>query len=163
MTRLFWVGSLMLVLTVAFAGPAAAAAKEAKKGKAPAADTGGPPAGVTFNACGCYAKPAGGCVCTKKNSKCACPGECEPVGCAEKRDKELEKEASDAVKRAQEDDKKREQAENKRVQDEDKKRQAAESSGSGETESGDEAAASGDSEKPTAKSGKAARKGGSKK
>ncbi len=109
---------------------AVAAAKDSKKTK-PSADkaTSSAPSGVTPNACGCYAK-GNGCACTSKKGKCDCPGECEPVGCAEKRDKEMEKEAADAVKRAQDDDKRREDAETKRLHDEEEKRQAAESADS---------------------------------
>ena len=77
-----------------------------------------------LNTCGCYAK-GNGCVCTNKKAKCECPGECEPVGCDEKRNKEMEKEFADAVKRAQEDEKKREQAEAKKVQDEESKHRQA--------------------------------------
>ena len=99
--------------------------KSDKKAKAGAEKPSNAPPGVTLNACGCYAK-GNGCVCTNKKAKCECPGDCEPAGCDEKRNKELEKEYSDAVKRAQDDDKKREEAEQKKIQDAEKKRQAEE-------------------------------------
>jgi len=50
------------------------------------------------NACGCYANTAGECTCTRK-VKCGCPGECEPKGCEEKRQKELEKEIKEETKK----------------------------------------------------------------
>lgn len=70
----------------------------------------GPPAGVTVNACGCYHDAKGGCACTDKKGKCECPGECEPVGCDEKRDKEMQREMAAEIKRAQEDEKRRQAA-----------------------------------------------------
>jgi flagellar biosynthesis GTPase FlhF len=114
------------LLGFAGAGAATAAKNEAKKDKGTADKSGGAaPPGVTLNACGCY-KKGNACACTSKKGKCECPGECEPVGCAEKRDKEMEKEAADAVKHAQDDEKKRAEAEAKQAQDEEKKRRAAE-------------------------------------
>jgi hypothetical protein len=124
------------------------------------------PPGVTLNACGCYAK-GNGCVCTNKKAKCECPGECEPAGCDEKRNKELEKEYSEAVKHAQDDDKKREEAAQKKVQDAEKKRQADEAAAEKQraeeeaaaNPSNDESAASppADEEKPAAKTKKSAK------
>ena len=58
------------------------------------------------NKCGCYEDGAGGCHCAKK-SQCGCPGECEPSGCEQKREKEFAKEAQDELKRQQQEDKKR--------------------------------------------------------
>ena len=52
------------------------------------------------NACGCYATEGGSCYCDKK-AKCGCPGECEPKGCEEKRQKEMQKEIHEETKRAQ--------------------------------------------------------------
>lgn len=52
----------------------------------------------TPNACGCYADAKGNCTCTKK-SKCGCPGECEPVGCEAKREKQADKDAQTELKR----------------------------------------------------------------
>ncbi|HEX4403567.1 MAG TPA: hypothetical protein VH560_01985 [Polyangia bacterium] len=67
----------------------------------------GPPPGEALNACGCYHDAKGGCVCTDKKAKCECAGDCEPVGCGEKRDKEMEREMAAEIKRAQEDEKRR--------------------------------------------------------
>jgi hypothetical protein len=53
------------------------------------------------NACGCYQTDSGSCYCDKK-AKCGCPGECEPKGCEEKRQKEIDKEISAETKRAHE-------------------------------------------------------------
>ena len=53
------------------------------------------------NACGCYRSESGSCYCDKK-AKCGCPGECEPKGCEEKREKEIEKEIQSETKRAEE-------------------------------------------------------------
>jgi len=56
--------------------------------------------GADRNACGCYRTDGGSCYCDKK-SKCGCPGECEPKGCEEKRQKEIDKEIHVETKRAQ--------------------------------------------------------------
>jgi hypothetical protein len=61
----------------------------------PAAFAGGP----EINACGCYTDESGACQCTSKKSKCVCPGECEPVGCEAKRQKDADKEAAAALKK----------------------------------------------------------------
>jgi hypothetical protein len=58
------------------------------------------------NACGCYQNTAGACICGRP-SKCGCPDECEPKGCEEKRQKELDKEIQAETKKAQDADKKR--------------------------------------------------------
>ena len=118
--------ALAIGLTFALVG--AAGAKGAKKTKPRSEEFAGPvPPGAAPNACGCYRK-GNACVCTSKNGKCECPGECEPIGCEEKRNKEMEKEEADAVRRAQEDDKRREEAEAKRAQDQIKRQpEAAES------------------------------------
>lgn len=55
----------------------------------------------TANACGCYQDATGSCYCGKK-ARCGCPGDCEPKGCEEKREKELRKEIDAEVKKAQE-------------------------------------------------------------
>lgn len=52
-----------------------------------------------LNACGCSQSPAGECVCTKQ-AKCGCPGMCEPVGCAAKREKEFKRELEAETRRA---------------------------------------------------------------
>jgi len=58
------------------------------------------------NACGCYQKSDGSCVCGR-GSKCGCPEECEPKGCEEKRQKEMDKEIQAETKKAQDTEKKR--------------------------------------------------------
>jgi hypothetical protein len=80
---------------------------QAKSKGAPAAAAAGPKKDV--NACGCYKDGAGACFCGKKG-KCACPGDCEPKGCEEKRNKEIEKEVAAETKKAHEADKKQRQA-----------------------------------------------------
>ena len=50
------------------------------------------------NNCGCY-KDGATCFCDKK-AKCGCPGDCEPKGCEERRDKELQKEIDAETKKA---------------------------------------------------------------
>ena len=57
------------------------------------------------NACGCYGD-SNSCFCEKK-AKCGCPGECEPKGCEEQRQKQIEKEIEAETKRAKEDEKAR--------------------------------------------------------
>jgi hypothetical protein len=61
---------------------------------------GGASFGADRNACGCYQTEGGSCYCDKK-AKCGCPGECEPKGCDEKRQKELEKQIHEETKRAE--------------------------------------------------------------
>jgi len=58
------------------------------------------------NACGCYQKSDGSCVCGR-GSKCGCPEQCEPKGCEEKRQKEIDKEIQAETKKAQDTEKKR--------------------------------------------------------
>jgi len=70
---------LGLVLVLSLAGSAAAADR---------------------NKCGCYKDGAGTCFCDKK-AKCGCPGDCEPKGCEEARNKELEKEIQAETKKAE--------------------------------------------------------------
>jgi hypothetical protein len=102
--------SLTALLALAGASAQAKDAKETtKKDKTTAGKSAAPP-GVTINACGCYRK-GNACVCTDRKAKCECPDDCEPVGCEEKRQKEMDKEMAAEVKRAQEEDKKREAAE----------------------------------------------------
>jgi hypothetical protein len=52
------------------------------------------------NHCGCYRDTTGACFCEKK-ATCGCPGDCEPRGCEEKRDRELQKQIQEETKRAQ--------------------------------------------------------------
>jgi hypothetical protein len=56
-------------------------------------------AAPAHNKCGCYKNEAGTCFCDKK-AKCGCPGDCEPKGCEEQRDKELQKEIDAETKKA---------------------------------------------------------------
>ncbi|HVV17448.1 MAG TPA: hypothetical protein VHH90_09620 [Polyangia bacterium] len=51
------------------------------------------------NKCGCYKDGAGVCYCEKK-AKCGCPGECEPKGCEEQRERALQKEIDAETKKA---------------------------------------------------------------
>ncbi len=60
------------------------------------------------NACGCHQTLSGECICTKRG-KCGCPGECEPKGCEEKRQKELDKEIKAETEKAQAAEKKRQE------------------------------------------------------
>ena len=53
------------------------------------------------NRCGCYRDTTGACF-REKKATCGCPGECEPRGCEEKRDKELQKQIEAETKKAQE-------------------------------------------------------------
>jgi hypothetical protein len=60
------------------------------------------------NACGCYRGADGNCICTKtKKVKCACPGDCEPIGCEAQRQKEADREAEAALKRIEQKEKKK--------------------------------------------------------
>jgi hypothetical protein len=108
---------------------------------------GKPPPGENVNACGCYRDARGGCVCTDKKGKCECPGECEPVGCGEKRDKEIEREMAAEVKRVQDEEKKRQA---------DREAQEAKENGAASPDAGEEAPA------VAAKPSKPARKGAGK-
>lgn len=53
------------------------------------------------NRCGCYQDGTGACFCEKK-ATCGCPGQCEPRGCEDKRDKELQRQIQEETKKAQE-------------------------------------------------------------
>ena len=54
------------------------------------------------NKCGCYKDDgAGTCYCDKK-AKCGCPGECEPKGCEEARERQLQKQIEAETKKAEE-------------------------------------------------------------
>jgi hypothetical protein len=57
------------------------------------------------NKCGCYKDDAGVCFCDKK-AKCGCPGDCEPKGCDEVREKQLRKEIDAETKKAAQADRK---------------------------------------------------------
>ena len=104
-SRILWV---IAAFTLAMAGGAAGGARflggraEAKANAAKTADGG---AKHEVNASGCYNDAAGACFCGKKG-KCACPGECEPKGCEEKRNKAIDKEVAAETKKAHEADQK---------------------------------------------------------
>ena len=53
------------------------------------------------NKCGCYRDGAGTCYCDKK-ARCGCPGECEPKGCEEARNKQIQKEIEAETRKAEE-------------------------------------------------------------
>jgi hypothetical protein len=140
---------------VVFVGLAEAAKDKAKDKKAAAApeDKASAPPGAEVNACGCYHNAKGACVCTSRKAKCVCPGECEPVGCEEKRQKEMEREMEAEIKRAQEEDKKRQAAE-----------AAAESGGGadadgGPPDGGDEGSGAAQADKGAGKTGKGGKSG----
>jgi hypothetical protein len=50
------------------------------------------------NACGCFEETPGVCMCLRK-SRCGCPGECEPVGCEEERQKDLARRMEEELKK----------------------------------------------------------------
>jgi hypothetical protein len=67
----------------------------------------GDAAAAEKNKCGCYRNEgSGACYCDKK-AKCGCPGECEPKGCEEQREKELQKEIDAETKRAAENERRK--------------------------------------------------------
>src|SRR5262245_60304395 len=105
--------SFLIGLQAALLAPAPDVLAKEKAKQPPAGATSKPAAGPAepVNACRCYRKARGACSCTDKKGKCECPGECEPVGCDAKREKEMEREMAAEVKRAQEDEKRRKAAE----------------------------------------------------
>jgi hypothetical protein len=82
---------LRLMVCVALVLPATASAAQGEK--------------HPTNACGCYGDGSS-CMC-KKGAKCGCPGECEPKGCEEERQKKFQKELEEEVRKAKEDEKAR--------------------------------------------------------
>jgi hypothetical protein len=86
-----------------FVGGFAGSFAQAKSKGGTTAAAAGPKKDV--NACGCYKDGAGACFCGKKG-KCACPGDCEPKGCEEKRNKEIQKEVAAETKKAADADRK---------------------------------------------------------
>lgn len=86
-SRVHWLSTLVAAALVCGAAFVAGASN------ASAAPEGSP------NACGCYSDSSGSCYCGKK-TKCGCPGECEPKGCEDKRQKQLEKEIAAETKKA---------------------------------------------------------------
>ena len=91
-------------------------------------------AAPALNACGCYRDSAGSCFCGKKGGKCACPGECEPQGCEEKRAKELQKEVDAEAKHAREAEKKQQGEQAAKAE---KERKAAEADDEGDDDKAD--------------------------
>jgi hypothetical protein len=89
-----------------FAGASGTNVGTRARASTPAATTTASESNPGANKCGCYEDSAGSCHCAKK-SQCGCPGECEPSGCEQKREKEFAKEAQDELKRQQQEDKKR--------------------------------------------------------
>jgi hypothetical protein len=86
---------------------------------------GSAPSGAqTPNECGCY-QDATGCKCTRK-AKCGCPGECEPVGCEAKREKQAEKEATAELRRIAAKEKKKAAEAAKAAKEKEKAEKAAE-------------------------------------
>ena len=51
------------------------------------------------NSCGCYRSDTGSCYCDKK-AACGCPGDCEPKGCEEARDRALQREIDAETRKA---------------------------------------------------------------
>jgi hypothetical protein len=61
-----------------------------------------------MNACGCYHDETGACQCVvNKKAKCVCPGDCEPVSCEARREKEAAHQADVALKKIQAREKKK--------------------------------------------------------
>jgi hypothetical protein len=82
------------------------------------------------NACGCYSS-GDTCYC-EKGAKCGCPGNCEPKGCEEARQKQLEKEIAEEMKKAKDSEKAKEA--------EKSKHDAQAADGDDDAKSGDKAA-----------------------
>jgi hypothetical protein len=55
---------------------------------------------ASVNHCGCRQAEGGACICEKK-AKCGCPGECEPKGCEQQREKAFQKQVDAETKRAE--------------------------------------------------------------
>ena len=95
----------LVITTVFVALGGGGSERGAEAGKAKKAVGAGPSTKKDVNACGCYKDTAGQCFCGRKG-KCACPGDCEPKGCEEKRAKQMQKEIAAETKKAAEADKK---------------------------------------------------------
>jgi hypothetical protein len=67
-----------------------------------------------LNARGCYREPNGDCKCSARKARCVCPGDCEPVTCAAKRERDASKEAAATLARINAREKKK-SAENARA------------------------------------------------
>jgi hypothetical protein len=86
---------------------------------------------TAVNPCGCFEEEPGVCKCLRK-SKCGCPGECEPLGCEEKRQKDLSRRMEQELKKIREDD----LARAKRKPDQDHKKPDNEADGSQDANEG---------------------------
>jgi hypothetical protein len=60
------------------------------------------------NACGCYRDSVGMCVCLRQ-SRCGCPGQCEPLGCEEQRQKDLARRMEEELKRIRDEERARQE------------------------------------------------------
>jgi hypothetical protein len=60
------------------------------------------------NRCGCYEESAGICKCLRK-SACGCPGECEPLGCEQRRQEDLGRRMQEELKKIRDEDRNRNQ------------------------------------------------------
>jgi hypothetical protein len=60
------------------------------------------------NACGCYRDSVGMCVCLRQ-SRCGCPGVCEPLGCEEQRQKDLARRMEEELKRIRDEERARQE------------------------------------------------------
>jgi hypothetical protein len=70
-----------------------------------------------LNACGCYGE-GNNCTCSR-GAKCGCPGECEPKGCEDARQKQMQKEIDAETKKAKEAEEARKPKEAKAADDDD--------------------------------------------
>jgi hypothetical protein len=59
------------------------------------------PESPATNACGCFEQSPGVCACLKV-SRCGCPGECEPLGCEDKRQEDLARRMDEELKKIKE-------------------------------------------------------------
>jgi hypothetical protein len=68
------------------------------------------PEGPRINRCGCFEESAGVCKCLRR-SRCGCPGECEPLGCEEKRQKDLARRMEQELRKIRDDERERQEPE----------------------------------------------------
>lgn len=78
------------------------------RGVPPARSADGPPGQPEPNACGCYRDGVGMCVCLRQ-SRCGCPGACEPLGCEEQRQKDLARRMEEELKRIRDEERARQE------------------------------------------------------
>jgi hypothetical protein len=95
--RLFFVMMLLLGMLMLTSAPS--------RGRAFSAAA---PEPADINRCGCYEESPGVCKCLRK-SGCGCPGQCEPLGCEEKRQKDLAHRMDEELRKIQEDKRNRNQ------------------------------------------------------